>query len=79
MTLNDAFAAMKRAKSLISVSVHNVCALNHTCIYIEKKKLFKASVTGIGIFHWGKMDNSMVADTLAPRSASSLVATMLTK
>ena len=78
MTLNDAFAAMKRANSLISVSVHNVCALNHTCTYIEKK-LFKASVTGIGIFHWGEMDNSMVADTLAPRSASSSVATILTK
>ena len=78
MTLNDAFAAMKRAYSLISVSVHNVCALNHTCIYIEEK-IFKASVTGIGIFHWGEMDNSMVVDTLAPRSASSSVATMQTK
>ena len=61
-----------------SDSVHNVCALNRTCIYIEKK-LFKTPVAGIGIFRWGEMDNSMVADTLGPRSASSSVATMLTK
>ena len=79
MTLNDADGICSHEKSKVSVSVHNVCsALNRTCIYIEKN-LLKASVAGIGIFHWGEMDNSMVADTLAPRSASSSVATILTK
>ena len=41
---------------------------------LKKKQLFKTSVVGIGIFHWGEMDNYMVADTIAPRSASSSVA-----
>ena len=76
MTLNDADGICSLEKS--KVPVHNVCALNRTCIYIEKN-LFQASVAGIGVFHWGEMDNSMVADTLPPRSASSSVATILTK
>ena len=71
-----AFAAMKRPKSNISLSAQCVCAKLHLHIL---KKLFAAFVAGIGIFHWGEMDNSMVADTLAPRSASSSVATILTK
>ena len=73
-----AFAAMKRAKSNISLSAQCVCDKPH--LYIHwKKKLLKTSVAGIGIFRWGELDNSMVADTLGPRSASSSVATMLTK
>ena len=72
MPLNDAYQLQPR----ISVSVKNAYMLNRTSIHIRNKKkiLKKPSDPEIGIFQ-EKWDISIIADTLAPHMARSLVLT----
>ena len=69
MTLNYAY----HLQPWISVSVQNAYPLNRNSMHIRsRKKIFKKHVAGIGIFQ-EKWDIYSVADTLAPRIASSSV------